>query len=134
MVDPKGQNAAVTAAWRSQNTKTFLINPFNEHGLGTSRFNPLAHLDIHDPNVFADVASLAEALIITEGKDPHWPDSARNLIAVIVLHLLATRGRDAALPQIREILGLPQAALIKEVEAMMRSPHPFISELGGPIP
>jgi type IV secretion system protein VirD4 len=131
VVDPKGQNAAVTGACRSTVTDTFMINPFNEHGLGTSRFNPLAHLDIRNPSVFADVASLAEALIVTEGKDPHWPDSARNLIAVIILHLLATRGKDAALPQIREILGLPQAALIKEVETMMRSPHPFISELAG---
>jgi type IV secretion system protein VirD4 len=131
VVDPKGQNAAVTAACRSADTKTFLLNPFNEHGLGTSRFNPLAHLDIDDPNVFADVASLAEALIITEGKDPHWPDSARNLVAVIILQLLATRGEAAALPQIREVLGLPQAALIKEIETMMRSPHPFISELAG---
>ena len=131
VVDPKGQNAAVTAGCRSTVTNTFLINPFNEHGLGTSRFNPLAHLDIGNPNVFADVASLSEALIITEGKDPHWPNSARTLIAVIILHLLATRGKDAALPQIREVLGLPQAALIKEVETMMRSPHRFISELAG---
>ena len=67
VVDPKGQNAAVTAAWRSAATKTFMINPFNEHGLGTSRFNPLAHLDIRDPNVFADVASLAEAIISHRG-------------------------------------------------------------------
>jgi type IV secretion system protein VirD4 len=131
VVDPKGQNAAVTAPFRSGMSRTFLLNPFNEHGLGTSRFNPLAHLRIGDPNVFADVASLAEALIITEGKDPHWPDSARNLVSVIILHLLATRGENAALPQIREVLGLPQAALIKEIEAMMRSPYPFISELAG---
>jgi type IV secretion system protein VirD4 len=131
VVDPKGQNAAVTAPFRSSMSRTFLLNPFNEHGLGTSRFNPLAHLHIDDPNVFADVASLSEALIITEGKDPHWPDSARNLVSVIILHLLATRGENAALPQIREILGLPQAALIKQIEEMMRSPYPFISELAG---
>jgi type IV secretion system protein VirD4 len=131
VVDPKGQNAAVTAASRTAATNAFLLNPFNEHGLGTSRFNPLAHLHIDDPNVFADVASLAEALIITEGKDPHWPDSARNLVSVIILNLLATRGKEAALPQIREVLGLPQTALIKEVEAMMRSRYPFIGELAG---
>ena len=131
VVDPKGQNAAVTSGFRSAVTRSFLLNPFNEHGLGTSRFNPLAHFSIDDANVFADVASLSEALIITEGKDPHWPDSARNLISVLILHLLATRGKDAALPQIREFLGLPHAALVKEIEKMMRSPHPFISELAG---
>lgn len=131
ITDPKAQNAAVTAGFRSAVTKTFLMNPFGEHGLGTSRFNPLAHLSIDDNNVFADVASLAEALILTEGKDPHWPDSARNLVAVIILHLLATRGREATLPQIREVLGLPHPAFIKEIEAMVRSPYRFISELAG---
>ncbi|MCC8978885.1 type IV secretory system conjugative DNA transfer family protein [Bradyrhizobium acaciae] len=131
VTDPKAQNAAVTAGFRKAVSKTFLLNPFNELGLGTSRFNPLAVLSIDDPHVFAKVASLSESLIITEGKDPHWPDSARNLVAVLILHLLATRGNKATLPQIREYLGLPQAALIKEIEKMMRSPYPFIGELAG---
>lgn len=131
VIDPKGQNAAVTAAHRATFSDTYLLNPFNEHGLGTARYNPLAHLSIDDPNVFADVASLSEALILSEGKDPHWPDSARNLVAVLILNLLATRGSEASLPQIREYLGLPDAALVKEVEAMVRSRYRFISELAG---
>lgn len=131
ITDPKAQNAAVTAGLRRAVTKTFLLNPFNELGLGTSRFNPLAAFSIDSPTVFADVASLSEALIVTEGKDPHWPDSARNLVSLLILHLLATRGKHATLPQLRQYLGLSHAALIKEVEAMMRSPYPFIGELAG---
>jgi type IV secretion system protein VirD4 len=130
-IDPKGQNAAVTARSRSTVTETFLLNPFNEHGLGTSRFNPLAHLRIDDPNVFADVASLAEALILTEGKDPHWPDSARNLVAVIILHLLATKGGKATLPEIRSVLGLSDDKLVEKIAEMAESPFPFIAELAG---
>jgi type IV secretion system protein VirD4 len=130
-IDPKGQNAAVTARFRSAVAETFLLNPFNEHGLGTSRFNPLAHLSIDDPNVFADVASLSEALILTEGKDPHWPDSARNLVAVIVLHLIATKGGKATLPEIRPILGLPDEKLVEKIGEMAASPVPFIAELAG---
>jgi type IV secretion system protein VirD4 len=130
-IDPKGQNAAVTARFRSAVSETFVLNPFNEHGLGTSRFNPLAHLRIDDPNVFADVASLAEALILTEGKDPHWPDSARNLIAVIILHLLATKGGKATLPEIRSVLGLSDEKLVEKIGEMQKSRIAFISELAG---
>ncbi|MEI9899199.1 MAG: type IV secretory system conjugative DNA transfer family protein [Hyphomicrobium sp.] len=131
MVDPKGQNAAVTGRYRSAMTATYMLNPFNEHGLGTSRHNVLAHLNIDDPNVFADVASLAEALILTEGKDPHWPDSARNLVALLILDLLQTRGPEAALPQIRETLCLPHSTLVKAIARMMRSRYAFISDLAG---
>jgi type IV secretion system protein VirD4 len=130
-IDPKGQNAAVTARYRSEMSETYLLNPFNEHGLGTSRFNPLAHLSIDDPNVFADVASLAEALIITEGKDPHWPDSARNLCSCLILHELATKGAGATLPGIRAILGLPDELLVKRIGEMAMSPYPFIAQLAG---
>jgi len=130
-IDPKGQNAAVTARFRARTSQTFLLNPFNEHGLGTARFNPLAHLSIHDPNVFADVASLSEALILTEGKDPHWPDSARNLVACLLLHLIATEGGKATLPQMRAILGLPEPRLRLKIEEMAASPHSFIAELAG---
>lgn len=130
-IDPKGQNAAVTAAYRRGMSRTFLLNPFNEHGLGTARFNPLAHLSINDPNVFADVASLAEALIITEGKDPHWPDSARNLVSAIILHLIATEGPRATLPRMRSILGLPDEALILKIGEMAKSRYAFIAELAG---
>ena len=130
-MDPKGQNAAVTMRSRASVTETFLINPFNEHDLGTSRFNPIAQFRIDDPNVFADVGSLAEALILTEGKDPHWPDSARNLIALLILHLVATKPGKATLPEIRDILGMPDELLVKEIGVMARSCYPFIAELAG---
>jgi type IV secretion system protein VirD4 len=130
-IDPKGQNAAVSARARASTSETFLLNPFNEHGLGTSRFNPLAHLSIDDPNVFADVAGLAEALIITEGKDPHWPDSGRNLVSAIILHLIATKGEKATLPEMRSILGLSDSRFVKKMEEIAASPYPFIAELAG---
>src|ERR1700747_2042150 len=80
-VDPKGQNAAVTARRRRAGGPVYVLNPFGEHtgapwSLPQHRFNPLAHLSIDSPNLSADVAGVAEALIVTEGKEPHWADSA----------------------------------------------------------
>src|ERR1700691_2966336 len=44
-IDPKGQNAAVTARWRRRVSDVVFINPLNLLGLGSSGFNPLARLD-----------------------------------------------------------------------------------------
>jgi len=130
-MDPKGQNAAVTMRSRGSVSETFLINPHNEHKLGTSRFNPLAPLRIDDPNVFAEVGSLAEALILTEGKDPHWSDSARTLVSLCLLQGVATKPGKATIPEIRDILGLPDELLVKEIGVMAKSRYPFIAELAG---
>jgi type IV secretion system protein VirD4 len=132
-VDPKGENAAVTKRQRATFGPVYLLNPFNEHGMGTHRFNPLAGLDIHDPNVVSEVAGIAEALIISEAKEPFFADSARDLVRAIMLHLVATKGSNATLPEMRRLLMLPQGdgendkfgMLIWE---MMQSPYPFISQ------
>lgn len=72
-------------------------------------FNPLAHLDINSENVVAEVGGLAEALIISEGNEPFFSDAARDLVKAIMLHLVATKGRQATLPEMRRLLTLPRA-------------------------
>lgn len=107
-IDPKGQNAIVVARRRREmGQDVHFLNPFNEHGLGTSRFNPLAHLRIDHPNVVADVASLAEALIYADGKESHWTDSARTLVRALLLYLIEQKGGEATLPEMRRLLTLP---------------------------
>ena len=51
-IDPKGQNAAVTARFRNQISDLIFINPLNLLGLGSSGFNPLARLDPDSPLFF----------------------------------------------------------------------------------
>ncbi|WP_052027053.1 type IV secretory system conjugative DNA transfer family protein [Rhodovulum sp. PH10] len=127
-IDPKGQNAAVTSRARRGFGPVYLLNPFNEHNLGTARFNPLAHLTIDSPNLIADVASLADALILTEGKEPHWPDSARDLVSAFLLHLIATEGTSATLPKMRRLVTQNEEAFLTTIVMMSRSPYPFISQ------
>lgn len=131
-VDPKGQNAAVTKRARGLDGKfVHLLNPFNEHGLGTAQFNPLAHLQIDNPNVVADVASLAEALIVTEGKDPHWSNSARDLVSALILHLIATEGSRATLPKMRKLLTQDEKDFLTTIVTMSESPYGFIAQPSG---
>src|SRR5262249_6117071 len=128
-VDPKGQNMVVTAGSRiDDGTEVLPLNPFREHGVATVQYNPLASLRIESANVDADIASLAEALIITEGKDPHWANSARDLVGALMLHLVATQGGRATLPKMRALLTQPAKAFRDTIIEMAKSEHAFIAQ------
>lgn len=127
VIDPKGENAAITARRRRAFGPVHLLNPFNEHDMGTARFNPLAHLTIDHPNVVADVAGLAEALIVADGNDTHWSNSARTLVRLILLHLIATRPGSASLIDMRRMLGQSSERFDSMIFDMLRSPHGFIA-------
>jgi len=132
-IDPKGENAAVTRRKRAGFGPVHLLNPFDEHGMGTARFNPLAALDIHGRNVVADAAGLAEALIISDSKEPFFSDSARDLVRALILHLVATEGNEATLPEMRRWLTLAHGEGENDkfgilIFEMMQSPYPFISQ------
>jgi type IV secretion system protein VirD4 len=137
VVDPKGQNAAVTARGRrTMGQQVFVLNPFGMHGgapwhLPKHRFNPLAHLDIDSESIVADVASLSGALILTEGRDPYFDDTARDLVKAILLHLKATKGDVATLADMRKLLtdlGARGKAAAELLVAMEKSPHAFVRQ------
>lgn len=135
VIDPKGENAAITARRRRAFGDVHLLNPFNEHGLGTARFNPLAHLSLDDPNHVAEVGGIAEALIVSEGNNPHFPNSARDLVEALMLHLIETEskeGRVATLPKMRSLLTAPRIQFLATLEAMVtESEYDFISDPAG---
>jgi type IV secretion system protein VirD4 len=128
VIDPKGQNAAITARARGllgDNHKVFILNPFNvlsgedvpdqtnlnkkgEHVKNCAGFNPLDRIDTASDNFVADVRSLAQALIITQGKDTHWPDAAREMVSAIIMYVCLTCSEDKRnLGQVRALLSLP---------------------------
>jgi type IV secretion system protein VirD4 len=127
VIDPKGENAAIAARRRRAFGPVHLLNPFNEHGMGTARFNPLAHLSIDHPNIVADVAGIAEALIVADGNATHWSDSARTLVQIILLHLIATRPGTASLIDMRGMLGQSGEKFGGMIHDMLNSPHGFIA-------
>lgn len=131
-IDPKGQAAAVTKRMRGlAGKKVHLLNPFNEHGLGTSRYNPLRELRITSPDVVKQVGRLAEALILTEGREPYFDNTGRDLVKVLMLHLIEKRGPGATLPEMRKLLTrLSQAddQAAELLDELAKSPHPFIAQ------
>ena len=128
VIDPKGQNAAVTLRRRERDMEqtTLVLNPFGVHGLPQSCFNPMSIIDPNSDDLIRDAATLAEALIVYGGHgDSHWTDSARELIQALLLDVAT----DPDLPddrrtltEVRRRLTLPRSMLTKEFERMVCSP------------
>lgn len=115
VVDPKGELAAVTAKFRRKVSRVVVINPFNtirgEFGgyddLASCGFNPLAALDPASPSFNTHASLLAEALVTIEGKDPHWSESARALIAALLMYTVIEARECGQVPKMsrfRELL------------------------------
>lgn len=93
VIDPKGENAAITAHHRAAlvGHQVIALDPFNESGLGEEfigTFNPLDMVDIESDDAIDIAGLIADATIVkANAKDMHWDESARDLITAIILHV-----------------------------------------------
>lgn len=122
VLDPKGELARATAnARRLMGQQVHILDPFGATGQASQSHNPFDELTEGNPeHIGADAALLADALIISNDKDPHWTDSAKNLIRGITLHLLST-GSKATLRELRRLLNADPDELETLLKAMVRS-------------
>lgn len=99
VIDPKGENAMVTARRRAcgsefcdgLNQTVRLLDPFNETRLPLSEhasFNPLDALDPNDDESIDEAARIAETQIVSEkSSDPFFEESAQALLKGLILHV-----------------------------------------------
>jgi type IV secretory pathway TraG/TraD family ATPase VirD4/DNA-binding protein H-NS len=100
VIDPKGENATLTAARRAAGQAPFgglgqqvhVLDPFKAARLGSdhrSRFNPFDTLRADSEESIDDAGRIADALvIINESNDPFWDESARDMVKTLILHIL----------------------------------------------
>lgn len=111
-LDPKGELADLTANARAKlGQKICILDPFEICGDHVApfrcRYNPLALLRPDSPTIIEDAGLIADALIVmSNGKDPHWDESARNLIEGLILHVVSapTYGGRRTLVTLRDLL------------------------------
>lgn len=115
VIDPKGENALVSAEYRRDQGHEIVI--FNPYGIFADEFaargftqfqsfNPLANLNPHSPDFADDVATIAEALVYETGGDSHWMESARGLVEFLIMYLVTepTERHRCTLRRLRSIL------------------------------
>lgn len=96
VIDPKGENAALTARHRAQmrDHRVIVLDPFDEARLPADLCGAYNPLDLIDPaaDEAIDLAgALASALVMkSNDKDAHWDESAKQLIEALILHVCDT--------------------------------------------
>jgi len=129
VVDPKGENAWITAPQRrALGQKTFIVDPWGEvnrrygskpgtEETSIASFNPLSFLKPGSDDFTEDLAHLADALIISQSsKDPYWDDTARELWAGLMAYVVEN-------PELRPYasLALARKLLMKSSEELTRT-------------
>jgi len=118
VIDPKGENAEITATRRGKKGSlhvknplgqdVFVLDPFGVSGHETSHFNPLKMIDPKSETAVDDAALIAEALVIkAQGDGRHWSDAARNFLRGLVLFVCTDEEEDSHnLHYVRQLLTL----------------------------
>jgi type IV secretion system protein VirD4 len=96
-IDPKGENAQLTAGRRGKSPSTvkdtlgqnvYVLDPFGVSGYATDSFNPLSMIDCAADTAVDDAALIAEALVIQEeGPGRHFTAAARNFLRGLILQV-----------------------------------------------
>jgi type IV secretion system protein VirD4 len=123
VIDPKGENAAVTVRRRrAMGQKVHVLDPWGITGLEGARFNPLLELVPNSTDLAEDAALLADSLVMPGSKadDEFWNGEARSLIAGLVMHIVTTElPEDRHLGTLRAMLTLGEAEFAELLDDMI---------------
>jgi type IV secretion system protein VirD4 len=137
VIDPKGENAMITAGERARMGQTIhVVDPWlitSEAGFTPSRFNPLDWLVLGDPDITENAMLLADALIVADGQgDRFWAEEAKALLSGLILYV-ATDEREAGmrhLARVRDLLLLDGEEMPALFQRMAESVHHVVAGTG----
>lgn len=144
IVDPKGENALVTAHRRGQGSskdnipgmgqQVLLLDPWDiaasKLGLPQASFNPLDWIKEGDPDAAENAFLLADALVVPENasRERFWDDEAKALLTGIILYVgtAEEEREDRTLGRVRDILNLDDNKFKDLLTKMYQHPHPIV--------
>lgn len=137
VVDPKGENYAVTARRRREmGQEVILFDPFHvTAATSRHRLNPL---DLANPDSAAfveDVATLAHLVgtnpaHVDRDHNPFWAQMARTLVTAAIMDVLTMPDSETAtLPAVRSLIGQSMRSLIERSARWRDAPHPELRRL-----
>ena len=135
VVDPKGENAMITAEHRAAMGQTIhVVDPWGITGAPViARFNPLDWLVQGDVDITENAMLLADALIVPENKgEAFWTEEAKALLQGLILYV-ATDEREAGyrhLGRVRDLLLLDGEDMKRLFERMLESHHHIVISTG----
>jgi type IV secretion system protein VirD4 len=122
VLDPKGENFALTSGYRQKVLKHKILKfaPFSDKD-GVS-YNPLSGVRIQTIYESKDV-NVITSILVDNGKDAeldHWAASAKTLLNGVIFHVLyITEGRSASLGDVVDFLTDPSMLLEDKLRAII---------------
>jgi len=122
VIDPKGENAIVTArARRTMGQRVHVLDPWGITGLDGGCFNPLMALSPDSPDLVEDATLLADSLVLPPAKaeDEFWNTEAKSLLAGLIMHIITTEMPEHRhLGRLRTLLTLGEEEFADLLDAM----------------
>jgi type IV secretory pathway TraG/TraD family ATPase VirD4 len=126
-LDVKGENYAVTAeARRCLGQEVFCLDPFKVTDGQGHRLNWLDVLDLDSEDCVSEAAALADTLVLRsrDATDSHWDDAAAGLLQGLLLYVAGQPEGSRHMGKLRELLTLPEPALIALLGELGGQPEP----------
>ncbi|HEX4628012.1 MAG TPA: type IV secretory system conjugative DNA transfer family protein, partial [Gemmatimonadales bacterium] len=125
VTDPKGENYAVTAAWRrGVGQAVHAFDPFGVVG-GTATYNPLDLIDVAKDDAVDNARLLADMLVlpgVRERDEAFWNEEARGVLTGLILHAAANDDLNhRTLGQVRQDLTCDPGSFAGLLQAMLES-------------
>ncbi len=137
VIDPKGENAMITAARRGQGSaaipglgqKVHVVDPWGITGQPAACFNPLDWLRADDPDISENAMMLADSIVIPgEGKDRFWDEEAKAILMGLLLYVAldAREQGTRTLARVRDIVVSGVEAFNAVLGQMVESDNPIV--------
>lgn len=141
LIDPKGENARITAARRGagdaarnisgMGQTVHVVDPWGITELPTSRFNPLDWLDPADEDISENAMMLADSIVTPrEGTlEPFWDEEAKALLMGLLLYVALDKREkeDRTLGRVRDIIRMGEINFENILLQMQENTNPIVS-------
>lgn len=136
VIDPKGENAMVTARYRREmGQNVIVLDPMGVTGLESSSFNPLDLIDPADASGVDAAVAMVSALLPKsfEGdRNRYWVNRAQQLLLAVLLHTVTDlKPGQKTLSRVREIVNAMASNPADFSKTFRRSRHPEVRLIEG---
>lgn len=137
VIDPKGENALITAqARKDMGQEVFIVDPWgiaDVNNIETARFNPLDWLQLSDIDITENAMLLADSLVVPENhKDGFWVEEAKALLQGFILYVATEKSEQGKrhLGRVRDLLLQDGEDMQELFKKMAGSGHHIVKSTG----
>lgn len=134
VIDPKGENAMITADRRqAMGQDVHIIDPWGITGMETARFNPLDWLAAGDIDIGDNAMLLADAIVMMSGgNEQFWDEEAKFALIGRALFVATDKQEEGQrhLGRVRDLCLLDGDDLEKLHKRMLQSPLALVRNVG----